>query len=467
MRLTKTVALTCAALCACAAILLQLSAGATAAARHALPPFDPATQSHPGACSQNTLDVTRAVSDLSANGILGQYAAMVGVHATGSRLRTQMRQTLVVLRVAGTTTTANHGCTTDGVIFPVGPRTLTRGETVGVALPAKLRATLCRGSASGCLRKVLTVHTVFPTNCWNLDTGTIRVVVYVHRPHAKTKAKVLLSKPSAHVSTACGTGNSGTSTVTLRNGSGASASADFVVNGKHYGPVRPGHSVAVQIALGSGSTAVRVSSGGEVLVNQQVPADPCPVPPPPAKPVPSASAVLSCAAGGVVVTLSNAAGATADATFQVNGTSYGPLAPGTSRTVTIAVPSGQSATVTVTSGGTALLSGAAYANSCTSAPSALADVRCTPPFTSGGGTLVVQLANGAGAALPATFTVTAVGNTTAGYGPTTTGPLAVGGTQTLDIPVDGSGASVTVTITSGGTQLLNEVLVGCQSVPAE
>lgn len=448
-------------------MLLQLTAGATAAARHTLPPFDPATQSHPGACSQNTLDVPRAVGDLSANGILGQYAAMVGVHATGAQLRTQMQRTLVVLRVASATTTANHGCTTDGVIFPVGPRTLTRGETVGVALPAKLRATLCRGPGSGCLRKVLTEHTVFPTNCWNLDTGTIKVVVYVRRPHAKTRAKVLLSKPSAHVSATCGTGNSGTATVTLRDGSGASAAADFLVNGKHYGPVKPGHSLTVQLALGTGNTAIRVRSGGELLVNQQLPADPCPAPAPPAKSAPSANAVLSCSAGGVVVTLSNAAGATADATFQVNGTSYGPLAPGVSRTVTIAVASGQSVSVTVTSGGTALLSGAAYANSCASAPSALADVRCTSPFSSGGGTLVVQLANGAGAALPATFSVTAAGNTTTGYGPTSIGPLAAGGTQTLDIPVDGSGTNVTVTIDSGGAQLVNETLPGCPSIQAE
>ncbi|MGH3263544.1 MAG: hypothetical protein ACRDNS_16295, partial [Trebonia sp.] len=122
MRPIKAVALACATFCACAAILLQASAGATAAIKRTPFTYDPATQSHPGACSQDTLNVAEAVSDLSANGVLGQYASLVGVHATGRALNTRMRQTLVVLRVAANTVTANHGCTTDGLIFSVGPR---------------------------------------------------------------------------------------------------------------------------------------------------------------------------------------------------------------------------------------------------------------------------------------------------------------------------------------------------------
>ena len=42
-----------------------------------------------------------------------------------------------------------------------------------------------------------------------------------------------------------------------------------------------------------------------------------------------------------------------------------------------------------------------------------------------GGVLVVQLSNAANATLPASFTVTATGTTTAGYGPTAIGPLAL------------------------------------------
>lgn len=467
LRPMKAVALACAVLGACAAILLALSAGATAAAPRTPAVYDAATQSHPGACSRTTLNVPQAVGDLSANGVLGQYAVLVGVHDTGAALRAQMTRTLVVLRVASTTVTSNHGCTTDGVIFSVGSRTLTAGETVGVGLPGSIRAKLCRGSTAGCERRVLTEHTVFPTNCWNLDQGSVRLVVYLHKPHArpkhkqKAKATVELPRPSASVRSTCGTGNAGTSTVTLRNGRGATAAAAFVVNGKHYGPVAAGHSISVRIALSTGTTGIRVSSGGNLLVDQRVPADDCPAP------APTAKAALSCAAGGVVVTLSNAPTATADATFLVNGTSYGPLAPGATTTIIVPVAAGASGQLTVTSGGRALLGSNSYTNSCSAAgAAAFVGEFCVPPGSegggAGGGVLVVQLSNGSAATLPASFSVTATGTSSSGYGPATIGPLAAGASQTLLIPIDASGSPVTLTVSSGGTVLLaTGPLSGC------
>lgn len=479
MRQIKAVALACATLCACAAILLQASAGASAAIRRTPFTYDPATQSHPGACSQNTSNVAQAVGDLNANGVLGQYAALVGVHATGSALTAEMKQTLMVLNVLKTTVTANHGCTTDGLIFATGSRTLSAGEPIGVALPASIRAKLCRGSTAGCEREVLTEHTVFPTNCWNLDQGSVQVAVYLHKPKVKprpkpkpkpkprpkpkpkpvTKAKVVLPAPSASVATACGTGNSGTSTVTLSNGAHATAPAEFVVNGKSYGPLAAGQSTAVSVALASGGpTGITVTSDGDVLVSQQVPADPCPVAPPappvpPAPPTPkaapSATATFSCSAGGVTVTLSNAASATASAMFEVNGTSYGPIAPGGSQTATVTITPGSLGTVTVTSGSTTLLNGAAYTNSCSSTPSAFVSSACSQLDPIGGGTIAVQLVNGTSASLPATFTVTAVGNTTSGFGPASEGPIAPGTSRTVLLSIDGSGNSGTVTVSSG------------------
>jgi hypothetical protein len=475
LRVVKAVALTCAALCACAAILLQTSSGATAAVSRASLTYDPATQSHPGACSQNTVNVSQAVSDLSANGILGQYAVLVGVHATGAALQAQMRQTLVVLHVAANTVTANHGCTTDGLIFPTGSRTLTVGETVGVGLPASVRAELCGGPAAGCQRVVLTEHTVFPTNCWNLNQGTVQVVVYLHKPQVKprpkTKPQVELAKPRASVSTTCGTGNAGTSTVTLSNGADATAAADFNINGRAYGPLKAGQSKTVQVALGSSAaTTIKVTSDGQMLVDQLIPPDPCPVssaplaaPVPPSTPAPSATATLSCSAGGVVVTLNNAPVATAAASFVVNGETYGPLAPGASQNVTVAVAPGSTGALTVSSGGRVILSGASFTNSCAADPTALATVDCAPWFIdfSGGGTLVVQLIDGASASLPASFVVTAAGNTTSGYGPQTVGPIGAGGTRTLLIPVDASGTPVQVTVSAGGKQLVSQTFAGC------
>lgn len=498
MRLIKAIALASAALCACAAVLLAASAGATAATKRPRLSYDPATQSHPGACSQNTLNVPHAVGDLSANGILGQYAVLVGVHATGSALRTEMSQTLVVLRVAGTAITVNHGCTTDGIIFPVGSRTLTAGETVGVGLPASIRAKLCNGPAVGCQRKVLTEHTVFPTNCWNLDQGSVPVVVYLHKPQAKpkpkpkptpppkTKAKSILLRPSASVTTACGVGNAGASTVTLKNGASATGPATFIVNGKTYGPLRPGKTQAVTVALQTGaSTDIKVSSGGQVLVNQSDPADPCattpPAPPAPPAPTaapptptaaPSAKATSSCSTG-IVVTLANAASATASATFTLNGTSYGPLGPGATETVSIPVTPGTTQQVTVTSGGQTVLNAYSYTNSCVAGPSALASAYCVPsngePFDyPGTGTIALELSDGASAGAPASFTVTATGNTTSGFGPTTLGPVVIGATLTELIPIDASGNPITLTVSSGGTQLISEPFAGCaESVEAE
>ncbi|MGC9221748.1 MAG: hypothetical protein ACP5H2_10425 [Solirubrobacteraceae bacterium] len=424
--------------------------------------FDPATQSHPGACSQDTLDVSKAVSDLGANGVLGQYASLVGVHATGAALRSGMRETLVVVKVAQSAVTANHGCTTYGLVFPVGSRTLTVGETVGVALPQRLRASICSGPGKGCKQTALDVRTVFPTNCWNLNQGAVKVWVYVRAPKPKpkpkpkpTKPKLETAKPSAHVDFACGTGTAGTSTVTLSNASGASARASFKVDGKSYGPLAAGHSIEVSIPLRSnGELRLLVTSGGQTLVDESVPADPCPAA------VPSASAALNCSAGGVVVTLNNGAAATNDASFLVNGTTYGPVAPGASLTVTVTAAPGTVTQLTVSSGSVVLLGGETYTNSCAADPSALAVAVCQQNRFFGGGTLELQLSDGVSATLPANFSVTVTGNTTAGYGPTTVGPVAIGADQTLQLPIDGTGNAITVTVDSGAMHY-SQVLTGC------
>jgi hypothetical protein len=83
----------------------------------------------------------------------------------------------------------------------------------------------------------------------------------------------------------------------------------------------------------------------------------------------------------------------------------------------------------------------------------------------GGGVLVVQLSNGTDATLPASFTVSATGTTSLGYGPTTVGPLAPGGGETLLIPVDASGNTITFSVSSGGTQLAGgqSITGGCPS----
>lgn len=57
----------------------------------------------------------------------------------------------------------------------------------------------------------------------------------------------------------------------------------------------------------------------------------------------------------------------------------------------------------------------------------------------------------------------ATGNTSGGYGPQSVGPLAPGASQTILIPIDGSGNTSTVTVSSDGKQLLDQQVPGCRA----
>ena len=72
----------------------------------------------------------------------------------------------------------------------------------------------------------------------------------------------------------------------------------------------------------------------------------------------------------------------------------------------------------------------------------------------------MQVSNAADATLPASFTVSASGTTTQGYGPTTVGPVAPGATQTIADSGRRSGNDITFTVSSGGTQLVSETITG-------
>lgn len=483
MRLKSALSSGCALL---SCVLLMALCAPVAQAQTGQGPYNPATQAHWGACSLTTTNVAQAVGDLRANGVLAQYARLLGVQASTA----QLRQALIVGYVTSAVTTANHGCTDTGQVFSVGPRQLYRGETVGVALPRALRTRACRGSHAGCERLVLHVGTVLPTNCWNIELGAVSVAVYVHRPAVKkkppvkpkppvkkkkpkpvTKPAIAVAKPSASAAVSCGAGGV---VVTLRNAAVATASAPFTVNGRHYGPLAPGQRLRVTIALAAGArTTLTVSSAGHTLIGGRSISDTCPVPPtpkPPAPPTPqpTATAAMSCSAGstgGVVVTLGNAASATADASFSVNGSDYGPVAPGASTTVTVPLASGATVTLTVTSGTQTLISGQSFTSTCVAAPAATAVIGCSGGSGEvgggfNGGSVMVVLTNGADATLPASFTVSASGNTVAGFGPTVFGPVAPGGSLTEYIPVDASGNNVSVTVSSGGKTLISPVFTG-------
>jgi len=339
--------------------------------------FNPAYQSSPGSCSQNTQSVAHAVGDIHANGVLRVYARATGVHASDSTLVAKMDKALLIGTVIRSTTTANHGCDGHGGVYPVGGRTLYTGETVAVKVPARFAGRGCAAGTTGCQGVVIVARVVLPTNCWNLNTGTIPVLVHVrpvhHKPKPKPKPKV--GKPAASAAFSCSAGGV---VVTVSNGASATAPATFEVNGVAYGPVAAGASQDVTVPVATGTTNyVTVVSGGRVLINDQAYANTCTTAP---TTVPSATAALSCSAGGVVVTLSNGVAATEPASFAVNGTAYGPVAPGASQTATVPVASGATANVTVTSGSQTLIDNQPYTNNCAPAtapaPSASSSLSC-------------------------------------------------------------------------------------------
>jgi hypothetical protein len=419
--------------------------------------FNPAYQSAPGSCAQNTESVARAVGDLHANGVLGVYARTLGVQASDRSLVRAVRRVLVIGVVRRSAVTANHGCDGHGGVFSVGGRTLYAGETVGVKMPARLQARACAGPAPGCVAVAIVAHVVFPTNCWNLNSGGVAVLVYVHRQKPKQR-KPKRPDPAASVAFSCSAGGV---VVSLSNGRSATESASFTVNGIAYGPLVPGASKKVVIAIASGTTdRVTVSSGGRALIDDRAFTNTCTTPPVTA---PSASAAVSCSAGAVVVTLSNGASATEAASFTVNGAPYGPVAPGGSQTASVPVAPGATVSVTVISGDEELIADQPFVNTCTATPAATATLACTTLF--GGGTVSVALSNASTAELPASFVVTATGNQSGGFGPTTYGPLAPGADQTVSIPVDTSGNDIAVSVTSGGAFLLSTTFPGgCPSM---
>lgn len=362
--------------------------------REALLPFDPGTQSHPGACSRETRDVRQAVNNFGANGVLASFAELLGIHGPSSALAAQMDKRLVLAAVQGKVVTENHGCDGEGHWFAVGPRTLPAGQRVGVKVSSRLRARLCAHASRRCKPVILSAHVVFPINCWNPNMGSVKVRIYVRKPPAKApKGSKEAHKP------------------------------------KHHPAKMP-------------------------------PATPAPSVVPPPTPAPSAVATLNCGAGGVVVKLSNASTATATARFEVDGASYGPLAPGASETVTVPLALGASTTITVSSEGTILIAGQSLSNSCASDPRAA--VNPADCLSSGDGGLTLEyevwLQNGREASLPAYFVV----EWTSSSGKHETaefGPLAPGAEVTTPLWIEWSWQSeeaIDVTVSSEGRVIFTE-----------
>lgn len=146
-------------------------------------------QAHEGACARSTTSIPKGVGDLQFNNVLTQFAEAVGIHGYDGSVKRQMEEKLVQGTVAHSTSTTNHGCQENtGVVFGgLEPKHLEKGEAVIFRVPPQYGKEACKHPSSKCERVRITVHTVFPFGCWNLNTGTIEVFVWIrkrkHHPH--------------------------------------------------------------------------------------------------------------------------------------------------------------------------------------------------------------------------------------------------------------------------------------------
>jgi hypothetical protein len=388
-----------------------------AAAQARVASYDPATQSHPGACSLETERVATAVSDYERNGVLAGFAHLVGIHGSQKAIAKAMRRDLAVETVARTAVTENHGCGGEGDWFAVGPRTLVTGERVAVRLPAKVHDHLCTRGSSRCRRELLNLRVVFPTNCWNPNFGKVQVAVYVrqHKPKHKVKAAKESLQPTPP--------ETATPTPTTTPAS----------------PVTPA----------------------------PVPAATVPAP----APAPAASATLSCSTGGVLITISNGTSATQAASFTVDGVVHGPLAAGASETIAVPLNPGASAKIVVDSGAAVLLE-ETIVNTCAAAPHATLAVRCEigaegEEVFDGEAEAVVTVEDESKATLPASFEVEwpgfAIGYTEDGEPireaqSHALGPLSPGTNETYVFYVEAYGEPQTIEVSSGGRVILEETV---------
>lgn len=162
------------------AIMLISTASASATNAH---------QDHRGACARSTTSISKGLSDLKYNGVLGKFAKQFGIKSIDGSLTQQLKNQLTVGTVASATNTNNSGCDGQGHTFGAGKRTLYKGEHVIVRVPAKYGKDVCNGSHAGCKQITITVTFLLPGSCWNGNTGKVKVKIFVK------KIKVQKPKP--------------------------------------------------------------------------------------------------------------------------------------------------------------------------------------------------------------------------------------------------------------------------------
>lgn len=267
------------------------------------------------ACARETSNVAQAVDDFSRDGALSEVAHLLGMSGSRRGLEAKLARSLVVGLVQRPALTSGHRCDRSGRLHSGGRSKLHAGEQVGLSLSEGLRRRVC-ATASGCEPIAVTAHVVFPIDGWDPNIGSVRVTVYV-RAAAPTERRPRVEPEPLDVPAS---------------------------------PL-PGVSPTAPPSLPEESTPVP-------------PKEEESAPPPPLIPDPSAKAGIQCESAAVAVVISNEPQASANASFLVNGTSYGPLAPGAKETVTFPLALGESLGLTVTSGSETLIANRQIVNDC-------------------------------------------------------------------------------------------------------
>ncbi len=140
-------------------------------------------QDHRGACARSTQSINKGVGDLAYNGVVRTVARRLGIKSYNGSITKQLKNQLIIGRVYRSKRTRNHGCDGHRRMFGAGKRTLYKGESVAVKVPAKYGKDACTRPSRRCKVVVIKVKTTFPTSCWNPNYGWVKVKIWIKRDH--------------------------------------------------------------------------------------------------------------------------------------------------------------------------------------------------------------------------------------------------------------------------------------------
>jgi hypothetical protein len=133
-------------------------------------------------CADGTTSVSAGVNDLARRGNLAVTASFMGFDSVNGNVAKQLKNNLILVESAQVKVAHNRGCS-GGRYFNAKPRLIGKGEKLMIRRPADIApSTVCLPHASGCKLIMRTVFRFLPASCWNGDTVTLVVLIWVTAP---------------------------------------------------------------------------------------------------------------------------------------------------------------------------------------------------------------------------------------------------------------------------------------------